>query len=107
LRVWVVKDFTLSGWATWSLGGWNDALVDSVFIKRADLPSEIVRIDATSRLLVAAANGNATDADKIRQAFLSSFPTSRAAFSRLFDVAAQTRHWRPTDPELPFLRSCI
>jgi hypothetical protein len=102
LRVRVVKDSTLSGWSTWSVRGWNDALVNSVFIKRPDLPSEIVRVDATSRLLVAAANGNPTDADEIRQAFLSSFPTSRPAFSRLFDIAAQTRHWRPTDPELPF-----
>jgi hypothetical protein len=89
-------------WYHWTLKRWNDVLVDLVFGKRTDASSEIVRIDATNRLLVAAANGNPENADAIRQSFLDSFPSTRSGLATLFDASTQTRKWYPEDIDLPF-----
>jgi hypothetical protein len=97
-----VTDPAIAAWPSWNLASWNDALVNGVFIKRPDLPAQVIRIDATSRLLVAAANGKSLEADEIHKSFIGCFPRSRSAFGRLFDVSSQTRHWRPSDVELPF-----
>src|SRR5450830_342764 len=85
-------------WSHWKLSQWNDALVDAVFTKRSDTSFEIVRIDATNRLLVSAVAGSPNSAEEIRQTFLNSFPKTRSPLSRLFDAPSQTRNWHYHEP---------
>ena len=89
-------------WHLWDLSRWNDALVDIVFIKRPDSSSEILRIDATTKLLVSAVKAHAEDADAVRQCFLRSFPKTSAVLSTLFDASRQTGKWSSKDFNLPF-----
>jgi hypothetical protein len=80
-------------WQRWTRRHWNDALVDVVFGKRAESPPEILRIDATNRFLLAAANVLPEDGTIVRKLFFEAFPSTRTEFSRLFDTTIQLRTW--------------
>jgi hypothetical protein len=71
--------------ASVDFGSVERRLVDFVFTKRPDNPPEILRIDATSRLLAHAAHADADAADASRDQFLASFPKNLRQLRALFD----------------------